>query len=91
MSGSLIRIKGFSLPLSISSEGSMGKTGSWRTFKPVIDYSKCVSCFMCWLYCPFSVISKSEKGVIIDYEYCKGCGVCSNVCPVKAIVMVPER
>lgn len=91
MLSGLIRVRGHVAPLSVSSEGSMGKTGFWRTFKPVIDYSKCVSCYVCWLYCPFSVISKGENGVVIDYEYCKGCGVCANVCPVKAISMVPER
>ncbi len=87
----LIKIKDNILPLSVTSEAAMGKTGSWRTFKPVIDYSKCINCYLCWLYCPFSVISKSEEGVVIDYEYCKGCGVCANVCPVKAIAFVPER
>ncbi len=87
----LIKIKDNTLPLSVPSEAAMGKTGSWRTFKPVIDYSKCINCYLCWLYCPFSVISKSEEGVVIDYEYCKGCGVCANVCPVKAIAFVPER
>ncbi len=87
----LIRIKGFTLPLSVASEGAMGRTGSWRTFKPVINYSKCIKCYLCWLHCPFSVISKDSSGVVIDYEYCKGCGICYDVCPTKAIVMVPER
>lgn len=27
------------------------KTGSWRTFKPVIDKSKCNDCLICWIYC----------------------------------------
>ncbi len=87
----LIKIKDNILPLSTASEAAMGKTGSWRTFKPVIDYSKCINCYLCWLYCPFSVISKSDEGVVIDYEYCKGCGICANVCPVKAIAFIPER
>ena len=28
------------------------KTGSWRTFKPVADKDKCISCGLCYLFCP---------------------------------------
>jgi len=69
-----------------------GKTGDWRTFKPVIDYSKCKRCLWCWIYCPEGVITRGEDDTPrIDYEYCKGCGICAEVCPLKAIEMVREK
>lgn len=66
------------------------KTGSWRAFKPVIDYSKCVSCAICWSYCPEPAIFLKDGKYTVDYEYCKGCGICAAECPVKAITMVRE-
>ena len=76
--------------------GEAGKTGEWRTVFPVINQDKCVvskrnkpSCFLCWLYCPDAVVSKTIP-VIIDLQYCKGCGICAQVCPSEAITMVNE-
>ncbi len=66
-------------------------TGSWRTFKPVMDKEKCVNCMMCWIYCPDSSILVSEGKVVgIDYDHCKGCGICAKNCPRKCIEMVKE-
>jgi pyruvate ferredoxin oxidoreductase delta subunit len=48
------------------------------------------ACFLCWLYCPDAVISKTIP-VRIDLDYCKGCGICAEVCPTKAITMVSEE
>jgi len=82
------------LPLAKPKIGVAGKTGSWRTEKPIYDPSKCIKCDLCWLHCPEGTIDVgvSENGYVrIDYDYCKGCGICANVCPVKAISMVPER
>ena len=68
--------------------GSTGKTGSWRTFDPVIDYDNCNKCRMCWLFCPEASIDIDEEGFPrIDYDYCKGCGICAQVCPPKCIEM----
>ncbi len=69
--------------------GATGKTGSWRTFEPKIDYDSCNKCRTCWLHCPEAVISLNDDGSpIIDYDYCKGCGICAEVCPPKCIEMV---
>ena len=81
---------------SYAGPGDAGRTGSWRVLRPVIDYAKCApaksgkpACFLCWLYCPDSVVSKTLEPQI-DLEYCKGCGVCAEECPPKAITMVEE-
>ena len=72
-------------------EGTAGETGLWRMRKPVIDYSKCNKCNICWLYCPeAAIIRHQDYSVEINYDYCKGCGICANECPRKAIKMESE-
>jgi len=79
-------------PLSNPTVGSMGKTGSWRTFCPEVDYSKCTRCTLCWIYCPDAAITRQgDDSPKIDYDYCKGCGICANECPAKAITMKREE
>lgn len=70
--------------------GAAGKTGTWRIFRPVIDYEKCAGCLNCWLYCPEGAISDEDGKPVVDYDYCKGCGVCANECPTEAISMTRE-
>ena len=60
------------------------KTGSWRTFKPILDKEKCIDCGNCVLFCPEGCINQEYD---IDYDYCKGCGICAEECPVEAIKM----
>ena len=82
------------LPVSRPVEGSVGSTGIWRSFRPVIDQEKCKRCLLCWLYCPETAIKRvgeDHMQVVIDYTYCKGCGICANECPFKAITMVREE
>ena len=81
----------FKAPLSRPAPGSAGKTGTWRTQKPVVDLDKCTGCLLCWLYCPEDTVIRLDNGKVgIDYEYCKGCGICATSCPFDAIKMVPE-
>lgn len=75
------------LALSRPVKASSGKTGSWRTFRPVIDREVCNACGLCILYCPDAAISEDLE---IDLDFCKGCGICANECPKKAIEMVRE-
>lgn len=81
---------------SVTAAGEAGRTGDWRTSRPVVDNQRCTpakrgqpSCFLCWLYCPEAVISKTIP-VQINLEYCKGCGVCAEECPTHAISMIEE-
>ena len=82
--------------MSFPIEGEAGKTGTWRTHRPIIDTTKCTAakqnklvCMLCWLFCPEATISKTIPPKI-NYEYCKGCGVCAEECPTKAISMEEE-
>lgn len=77
--------------------GEAGKTGQWRTQRPVVDHSRCTpaktkkpGCFHCWLYCPEAVIPRRTP-ITIDLDYCKGCGICAEECPAGAITMAPEH
>jgi pyruvate ferredoxin oxidoreductase delta subunit len=63
-----------------------------RTMRPVIDFSTCVKCTLCWLQCPDSCFNPTPDGLYdMDAESCCGCGVCEAVCPVeKCVTMVNE-
>lgn len=66
-------------------------TGNWRTFRPVIDFTRCTDCMICYAYCPESAMSVGPDGrVKIDYNNCKGCMVCLTECPLKAISQTRE-
>ena len=71
-------------------------TGSWRTFRPVVNFDKCISCGICTKVCPEGIVilepnkEYNKLKPIVDYNYCKGCGICAEECPVKAIVMEIE-
>ena len=77
-------------PMTVSSTSTLViKTGGWRSVRPVIDTEKCVSCMICWKFCPDFCISPEEKPVI-NLDYCKGCGICAEECPTGAITLVEE-
>lgn len=79
------------IPISLPIKGSIGTTGDWRTFKPVVDRETCTKCGICWMYCPEGTIIRNEEGEFeVDYVYCKGCGICAKECPTKSIEMIRE-
>ena len=67
------------------------KTGKWRSIRPVIDYDKCISCMICWKFCPEATIKIIDGKVQTDLDYCKGCGICAEECPLKAIKLEEEN
>lgn len=68
------------------------KTGSWRVFKPVFKYDKCVKCGLCEVVCPEGCVHEGKDGYYHpDYNYCKGCGLCAEECPVDDIELVQEE
>jgi len=68
------------------------RTGTWRTFRPVIDTKKCTRCYTCWKFCPDLSVDVKEEGDFpkVDLDHCKGCGICANECPTGAITMLRE-
>jgi len=50
--------------ISKPGKAASGITGTWRTFRPVINRGKCNKCMVCWLYCPEGVISKDAMVIL---------------------------
>lgn len=68
-------------------------TGGWRTFRPILDRSRCIDCLICWWFCPdTAILVQGGKLLGFDLVHCKGCGICAAVCPPKyhAISMLEE-
>lgn len=65
------------------------RVDSWRIFRPVIDYKKCIKCKTCYTFCPEGAIAWKNKPTI-NYFICKGCLICFTECPSKAIYTVKE-
>jgi pyruvate ferredoxin oxidoreductase delta subunit len=61
-----------------------------RTFRPMIDSTKCRKCMVCFLICPDGAICRGAGGVTVDYDFCKGCGLCAHECKFGAISMRKE-
>ena len=76
-------------PISRPTKGACGRTGTWRSQRPVFEAPLCNGCLICWLYCPEAAISREDRS--IDYDYCKGCGICAEECAKNAIRMVKEE
>jgi pyruvate ferredoxin oxidoreductase gamma subunit len=76
--------------ISFVANSYLKKTGTWRVFKPVINYQKCKSCRLCYVYCPESTIKWENNFPVVDYENCKGCLICAQECPLKAIETTRE-
>jgi pyruvate ferredoxin oxidoreductase delta subunit len=68
------------------------KKYSTRTMRPVVNFSTCTKCTLCWLNCPDASFDVTPEGTYdANMEACCGCGICEAVCPVKdCITMVSE-
>ena len=74
--------------------GSAGilRTGDWRSRRPIYDFTKCIKCALCQIYCPEGCINQNADGTYqADLYYCKGCGICAKECPKKVITMIEEK
>jgi pyruvate ferredoxin oxidoreductase delta subunit len=68
------------------------KTGDWRSQRTTYDFTKCIKCGLCQIYCPEGCIRQNEDGYFeANAFYCKGCGICSRECPTGVITMVAEE
>ncbi len=68
------------------------KTGDWRSQRPTYNFTKCIKCGLCFIYCPEGCINENKEGNFeADLFYCKGCGICAKECPTKVITMVEEE
>lgn len=71
---------------------SQYRTGEWRSQKPVYDFSRCIKCGVCQIFCPEGCIQPNAEGYFVaDMFYCKGCGICWRECPAMAITMMEEE
>lgn len=70
------------------------KEGSeWRSWYPVIDYSRCTSCGQCADFCLFGVYEKTSESIkVVNPQGCKyDCPACGRICPVTALVFPKYR
>jgi pyruvate ferredoxin oxidoreductase gamma subunit len=79
--------------IRVPATSELTNTGTWRTYRPVIDYQLCNRCsWVCSTLCPDSAIKvASDHTPHIDYDHCKGCMLCVAVCPPHAIRAERER
>ena len=74
------------------------RSGDWRSQRPTYEFSRCIKCGICQIFCPEGCIGQNDKG---NFEadahspaplfYCKGCGICARECPTRVITMVEEE
>jgi len=71
---------------------SQYQTGAWRSQRPTYDFSKCIKCALCQLFCPEGCIEQNKEGNFeANLFYCKGCGICARECWPRVITMVEEE
>lgn len=68
------------------------KTGDWRSQRTTYDFTKCIKCALCQIYCPEGCIQQNDDGYFeANSFYCKGCGICARECPTRVVTMVVEE
>jgi len=77
--------------ITAGANAPLRRTGSWRAFRPVLIPERCSGCWLCYTYCPESVITiRDDHRPVIDYTHCKGCLACVQECPSHALIAVRE-
>ena len=68
------------------------RTGDWRSQKPTYNFTRCIKCGLCQIYCPEGCIRQNADGFFeANLFWCKGCGICRRECPTGVISMVDEE
>jgi pyruvate ferredoxin oxidoreductase delta subunit len=68
------------------------RTGDWRSQKPKYDFTKCIKCGVCQIFCPEGCIEQNTDGFFeANLFWCKGCGICFRECPTGVISMIEEE
>ena len=68
------------------------RTGDWRSQKPTYNFTRCIKCGLCQIYCPEGCIRQNADGYFeANLFWCKGCGICHRECPTGVISMVDEE
>lgn len=68
------------------------RTGDWRAQRPVWDFTNCILCGSCFIFCPEAAVQRRPDGYFdADLYYCKGCGICAQECPKDCIKMIEEE
>lgn len=71
---------------------SQYRTGDWRSQRPIHDFTKCIKCGLCYIFCPEGCLGQTAEAYFeADLFYCKGCGICARECPTGAIAMQQEE
>lgn len=72
----------------VPSFSEIGLSSVWKSWFPVIDYSRCNSCGQCHDFCLFGVYERMDGQVkVVNPEACKNnCPACARICPQTAII-----
>ena len=86
--------KDFNIGCIVTEPGSSReyRTGDWRSQKPTYNFTKCIKCGVCQIYCPEGCIQQNAEGNFeANMYWCKGCGICTKECPTGVISMINEE
>ena len=86
--------KDFNIGCIVTEPGSSReyRTGDWRSQKPTYNFTKCIKCGVCQIYCPEGCIQQNADGNFeANMYWCKGCGICTKECPTGVISMINEE
>lgn len=66
----------------------IGLSTEWKSWYPILDYSRCTACGQCHDFCLFGVYEKRDgKVFVVKPQACKNnCPACGRICPQTAIV-----